>query len=203
MRGLRPVRLELEGFSTFRDRVELDFDGIDLVAFTGPTGAGKSTLIDAMTFALYGSVARYDNNRVAPVIHQLSTEARVRLDFASGGRNYTVVRVVRRTRGRGRPRKEARLERVEATVSTVRPARWETRSRNCWVSTSPSSPARSSCHRASSPPSSATAGDRQKLLQKLLGCGVYARMGQEARLRLARPRRSSSCWPSSWREPTR
>ncbi len=110
---MRPLRLELEGFATFRQRTVLDFDGLELVAFTGPTGAGKSTIIDAITFALYGSVARYDNaNVVAPVIHQLANEAKVRLDFELGGIGYTAVRVLRRTKA-GASTREARLERFD------------------------------------------------------------------------------------------
>ena len=35
---MRPVRLEIEGLTSFRDRVSLDFDGLDLFAITGPTG---------------------------------------------------------------------------------------------------------------------------------------------------------------------
>ena len=96
---MRPVRLEIEGFSTFRDRITVDFSGIDVVALVGPTGAGKSTIIDAITFALYGSVARYDDRGVvAPVINQLSAEAKVRLDFEAGGATYTAIRIVRRTK---------------------------------------------------------------------------------------------------------
>ena len=51
---MRPVRLELEGFTAFRERTVVDFAGVDLFALTGPTGAGKSSVIDAMIFALYG-----------------------------------------------------------------------------------------------------------------------------------------------------
>ncbi len=106
---MRPLRLELEGFSTFRDRTVIDLADRDLFAFVGPTGAGKSSIIDALTFALYGSVARLDRKVVAPVINQLSTQARVRLDFAIGGRHYCATRVVRRTKS-GATTKEARLE---------------------------------------------------------------------------------------------
>lgn len=107
---MRPIRLELKGFSTFREQTVIDFAGVDLMAFVGPTGSGKSTIIDGIIFALYGSVARYkSSNLVAPVINQLSNEARIRLDFAIGETTYTTVRVVRRT-ATGATTKEARLE---------------------------------------------------------------------------------------------
>lgn len=115
--SMRPVRLELTGFTAFRERVVVDFEGVDLFALTGPTGAGKSSLIDAMTFALYGAVPRYDDRRlVAPVISQGRLEAKVRLDFSVDGRCYTAVRVVRRT-GAGATTKEARLESGERVLA--------------------------------------------------------------------------------------
>jgi exonuclease SbcC len=100
------------GFGIFRDTTVVDFAGADLFALSGPTGAGKSTVIDAIVFALYGSVPRYDNkNLVAPVVSQGKVEARVRLDFTVGGHAYRVARVVRAA-ARGATTKEARLERV-------------------------------------------------------------------------------------------
>ncbi len=107
---MRPLLLELHGFGPFREPTTIDFRDHDLIAFTGPTGAGKSTIIDGIAFALYGSVARYENEKlVAPIINAVSTEARVRLDFAVGESTYTAVRVVRRA-GTGASTKEARLE---------------------------------------------------------------------------------------------
>ena len=115
---MRPLRLEMEGFATFRERTELEFGDLDLVAFVGATGAGKSTIIDAITFALYGSVARYDNaNVVAPVIHQLSTEAKVRFDFEVAGQHYVAVRVVRRRGSRSKAEADAATGRGSASGS--------------------------------------------------------------------------------------
>jgi exonuclease SbcC len=107
---MRPITLELSGFGTFRNPTVVSFDDANYFALMGPTGSGKSTIIDAICFALYGSVPRYENeNLVAPVISQGGLEARVRLDFAIGARTYTAVRVVRRS-GKGATTKEARLE---------------------------------------------------------------------------------------------
>lgn len=60
---MRLHRLEVEGFGPFRSRQTIDFDafaddGIFLIA--GRTGAGKSSILDAVCFGLYGGVPRYD-----------------------------------------------------------------------------------------------------------------------------------------------
>ena len=114
---MRPLELEVEGFTAFRDRTTVDFRDADLFALSGPTGAGKSSLIDALTFALYGSVARYGDRRlVSPLISQGKVEARVRLDFALGEEAYRVARVVRATGRGGATTKEARLERLDGSL---------------------------------------------------------------------------------------
>src|SRR6476620_6787999 len=112
---MRPVRLVVSGFMAFRDETKLDFTGADLFAFSGPTGSGKSSLVDAMVFALYGGVPRLDRRAVAPVISLGRTEARVQLEFTVGGEAYTAARVVRRTKT-GATTKEARLERGDGQV---------------------------------------------------------------------------------------
>jgi exonuclease SbcC len=115
---MRPVRLEVEGFTAFRSPTVVDFAGADLFALVGPTGAGKTSIIDALTFALYGSVPRLDDRRaVAPVISQNLTEARIRLDFSVGADAYTAVRVVRATKSGGATTKEARLQRGDEVLA--------------------------------------------------------------------------------------
>ena len=114
---MRPLKLHMEGFGAFRRETEVDFGGVELAALVGQTGSGKSTIIDGMTFALFGSVARYDDARaVAPVINQLEPEARVSLDFEVGGERYTAARVVRRT-ANGATTREARLEHGETVLA--------------------------------------------------------------------------------------
>ena len=109
------MRLELEGFTAFRSPTVVEFDGADLFALSGPTGAGKTSIIDAMTFALYGAVPRLDERAVAPVISQGLAECRIRFDFTVGGEPYVAVRIVRTTKT-GATTKEARLERGDGTV---------------------------------------------------------------------------------------
>lgn len=109
---MRPTRLELEGFASFRDRAELEFGDAELFVFAGPTGSGKTSLLDAIGFSLYGSVPRYPSrNWVAPVVSQGLNQARVRFTFDLEGTRYAATRVVRRTDS-GASTREARLERL-------------------------------------------------------------------------------------------
>ena len=114
---MRPIRVTMVGFGIFADEVTVDFEGVDVFALVGPTGSGKSTIIDAICFALYGSVPRHDDRRaVAGAVHVLSTEAKVALEFELGGVRYVAVRVIRRdAKGRASTR-EARLEVVDGDV---------------------------------------------------------------------------------------
>jgi exonuclease SbcC len=110
---MRPLRLEIEGFTSFRERVCLDFEGLDLFAITGPTGAGKSSLVDAMVFALYGQVPRV-GNQYAQLLSHGKERLSVRLDFAVGDEHYRVARTLRTT---GTP--QTRLEKI--TGGTLEP----------------------------------------------------------------------------------
>src|SRR5690349_19563004 len=94
---MRPLRLDLDGFTVFREPTTVDFTDTDFFALVGPTGAGKSTILDAICFALYGTVPRWGNrtsigNALAPSV----TEGRVRLVFETAGARYVLTRVVRR-----------------------------------------------------------------------------------------------------------
>src|SRR5215218_2346263 len=118
---MRPVLLEMAGFASFREPTTVDFAVADYFALVGPTGAGKSTVIDAMTFALYGSVPRWDNQRlVAPGLAPTATRGTVRLVFDVGGDRYVVARELRRT-STGVQMKNSRLERLADPSGTGRP----------------------------------------------------------------------------------
>ena len=180
---MRPTRLELRGFSAFAEPTELDLADVSLFALTGPTGAGKTSLIDAIVFALYGLVPRYRDARlVEPVISQDRQEAHIRLDFTVGDAAYTVVRVVRRTKT-GATTKEARLERgtevLAGDVKALDAAVHDLIGLNAEQFTTcvvlPQGEFAKFLH---SKPS-----DRQEILIRLLDLGRYERIGARARER--------------------
>jgi DNA repair protein SbcC/Rad50 len=98
---MRPLRLDMAGFTVFRDETTVDFTDADYFALVGPTGSGKSTVLDGICFALYGTVPRWGGARgIGNALSPSATEARVRLVFESAGDRYVATRVVRRD-GRG------------------------------------------------------------------------------------------------------
>jgi DNA repair protein SbcC/Rad50 len=93
---MRALELSLEGFTSFRSRQILDFSDLDLFAITGPTGAGKTSLLDAMTYALYGHVARYNKDASAKEIVSLGSQnLKVSFRFSVRGVEYRVTRTWR------------------------------------------------------------------------------------------------------------
>jgi exonuclease SbcC len=94
---VRLHRLELTGFGPFRERQIVDFDafsgdGIFLIA--GRTGAGKSSVLDGVTFALYGGVPRYDGSDRRLRSDHCAPEdpTSVVVEFSAGERRWRVTR---------------------------------------------------------------------------------------------------------------
>jgi len=96
---MRPLRLRIENFTCFRDPVELNFEGLNLFAIIGPTGAGKSSLLDAMIFALYGRVPRIGGKGLSELISLGRERMSAVFDFALGNRRFRVARAIRRRTG--------------------------------------------------------------------------------------------------------
>src|SRR5262249_14973949 len=115
---VRPVTLEMAGFGPFREPVTVDFSDAELIAIVGATGHGKSSIIDAMCFALYGRVPRHGDN-LAPVITLNAAEARVALTFTLGRQLYVASRIARRNaEGSGAKTRAVRLEAVNDDGAT-------------------------------------------------------------------------------------
>ncbi|MGH3304781.1 MAG: AAA family ATPase, partial [Streptosporangiaceae bacterium] len=114
---MRPLRLILDGFGSYRAETEIDFTDVDFFALTGPTGAGKSTVIDALCFALYGTVPRWDNEKeVRNALAPSANACRVSLIFELAGQRYVAVRSLQRDKQGRVSTKAARLERLDASV---------------------------------------------------------------------------------------
>jgi DNA repair protein SbcC/Rad50 len=108
---MRPLGLELEGFAAFRERATVDFRDAELFAIVGSTGHGKSSLIDAISFALYGKVPRHGERDIAPVMTLGCNETRVSFTFEVAGASYIATRVLRRkASGEGANTRALRLE---------------------------------------------------------------------------------------------
>ncbi|CAM3396426.1 SMC family ATPase [Deinococcus saxicola] len=104
---MKPIRLEVQGFTAFRQFTELDFGDLELFALVGPTGSGKSSLLDAMTFALYGYTERLGGSGLDALISQGERGMSVGLTFETGGVTYRASR----TKGRKQAENEVRFER--------------------------------------------------------------------------------------------
>jgi len=85
-----PIKLSLHNFMCYRDNAPpLSFDGIHTACISGDNGNGKSTLVDAITWALWGKTrAKSDDD----LIHLGQTEMGVEFDFAIGGQPYRIIR---------------------------------------------------------------------------------------------------------------
>ncbi|HSL37533.1 MAG TPA: SMC family ATPase, partial [Arthrobacter sp.] len=94
---MRIHRLEISAFGPFAGTEHIDFDRLSahgLFLLNGPTGAGKTSVLDAICFALYGSVpgARQDGKRLRSDHAEAAAEPRVTCEFSARGRHFEVSR---------------------------------------------------------------------------------------------------------------
>jgi len=89
-----PIKLQLSGFLSYRDPAELDFSKFDLACISGPNGAGKSSLLDAITFALFGQARSKGDSLINS--HKDVNAAQVIFTFSYEGNTYRVQRTISR-----------------------------------------------------------------------------------------------------------
>lgn len=99
---MRIHSLTIQGFGPFKDKQEIDFDALSqdkIFMLEGPTGAGKSSIIDAIVYALYGVTAHEAATKSGPAGERVRSdyceagdETTVCLDFSTGGARYKVTR---------------------------------------------------------------------------------------------------------------
>jgi DNA repair protein SbcC/Rad50 len=129
---MRLHALELTAIGPFASRQVIDFDELGasgLFLLDGPTGGGKTTVLDAITFALYGAGERGGDGRLHSDFAPPGVEPMVRLEFALRGVRYRVTRSPEYKRAKRRgdgitvQAAQVHLERFEA-------GSWTTRSSN-------------------------------------------------------------------------
>jgi len=116
---VRPLRMTMRAFGPYADTVELDFRDLadrSLFLIHGPTGAGKTSILDAMCFALFGEAAGTDRKGKESRSHfaDPSVVTEVVLEFALGPAHWRVTRTAEHARPGGvtmRPA-QASLERI-------------------------------------------------------------------------------------------
>ena len=126
---MKPISLTIEAFGPYRDSVTLDFNELQnhsMFLISGPTGAGKTSILDAMVYALYGEpsgeVRKTDAIRSDFAEPQRMT--RVDFSFAIGDARYRVERLpkqlVAKKRGTG-----MREQNASATVYEMKDGEWK------------------------------------------------------------------------------
>src|SRR3954462_2057320 len=85
-----PLRLTLKNFMSYRDPIQVDFTPLHTACLTGDNGAGKSALLTAMTWALWGETPAHAADE--DLIAQGEAEMSVDFEFALGDQQYRVLR---------------------------------------------------------------------------------------------------------------
>lgn len=95
---MKPIKLKIKGLNSFMEEQTIDFDKLTDRGFFGifgPTGSGKSTILDGMTLALYGNVSRKSSNYINTNCDRLN----VSFEFQISGseiKRYSIDREFRR-----------------------------------------------------------------------------------------------------------
>lgn len=91
-----PIKLKMQAFASYAEAVEIDFEKLDrLFLICGETGAGKTAVLDAMMYALYGESSGGDRSEMRcalPAAEKLPTE--VEFTFTAHGKPYTFTRSI-------------------------------------------------------------------------------------------------------------
>ena len=109
---MRPIKLTLSGLNSYTDEQVINFEELidrGLFGIFGNTGSGKSTILDAITIAMYGNISR----NTKEFINSSCKEAVVTYEFEIGGKNtkrrYEVTRIIGRSKAGGTKTTYARL----------------------------------------------------------------------------------------------
>ena len=126
---MKPISLTIEAFGPYRDSVTLDFSQLEnhsMFLISGPTGAGKTSILDAMVYALYGEPSGEvrKTDAIRSDFAELDRMTRVDFSFAIGDAQYRIERLpkqmVAKKRGTG-----MREQNASATVYEMKDGEWK------------------------------------------------------------------------------
>lgn len=117
---MRPIKLTIQAFGPYKEKTTLDFTDLgqqNLFLVTGPTGAGKTTIFDAIVYALYGktSGSSRDINELKSQLADGQDVAYVELTFLIHGQTYTIKRLPKQFR----PTKTGLIREQNSEVSLI------------------------------------------------------------------------------------
>ena len=95
---MRPLTLRMVGLRSYRAERTIDFTELSLVAIVGKTGSGKSSVLEGITYALYGA-STWDRRAVKELISDAAVSMRVSLEFEADGERWLVTRMISRKAG--------------------------------------------------------------------------------------------------------
>ena len=103
---MRPELLRIQNFGPFKNRETIDFSALgDIFLVTGKTGSGKTTIFDALCFALYGTVPGSRQGHISRLRSDYAEEGadcRVSLEFSIAGKRFRVDRSPRQEKPKKR-----------------------------------------------------------------------------------------------------
>jgi exonuclease SbcC len=93
---VKPLRIEIENLRSFRAKRDLDFTNLNLFAIIGDTGAGKTSVLEAITYALYNR-STWNGRNVKELISKGTSTMSVTFTFSVDDDEFTVYRVTKKT----------------------------------------------------------------------------------------------------------
>ena len=171
------LRLQIKGFLSYKENVDIDLTGFNLACISGANGAGKSSLLEAITWVLFGEARRRDD----AVINMGSKSAEVTLDFEYESSVYRVERSktrdkttslefrVRNPEGKWLPLTEATMRATEELISRTLHLDYET-----FINASFFLQGKADQFTQQRP------GERKRILSGILGLDIWEKYREEA-----------------------